>query len=74
MNREVHVRFCEGAGLRCPAPLTFIQAYDSVAEARRGIGAWLTFYNDERVHQALDYRTPREAYLGQSPVDAAPAE
>jgi hypothetical protein len=42
----------------------FINAYDSVAEARRGIGAWLTFYNDERVHQALDYRTPHQAYLG----------
>src|ERR1700677_3906045 len=38
----------------------FIKAYGSVAEARRSIGAWLAFYNDERLHQALDYRTPRE--------------
>ena len=54
----------------------FIKAYDSVAEARRGIGAWLTFYNDERVHQALGYRTPREAYVGAvvCAYDAAPAE
>jgi len=54
----------------------FLKAYDSVAEARRGIGAWLTFYNDERPHQALDYRTPREAYLGTVTCgyDAAPAE
>jgi putative transposase len=36
----------------------FIKAYASVFEARRGIGGWLTFYNDERPHQALDYRTP----------------
>jgi hypothetical protein len=53
MNREVHVRFWESAGLRCPAPLTFIKAYGSVAEARRGIGGWLSFYNEERLHQAL---------------------
>ena len=62
MNREVHVRFWESAGLRCPAPLTFIKAYASVGEARRGISGWLTFYNDERLHQALGYRTPRELF------------
>ena len=32
----------------------FIKAYVLVAEARRGIGAWLAFYDDERPHQALD--------------------
>ena len=40
----------------------FIKAYGSVAEARLGIGGWLTFYNDERPHQALDYRTPRAVF------------
>jgi putative transposase len=40
----------------------FIKAYGAVIEARRGIGGWLTFYNDERPHQALDYRTPREVF------------
>jgi putative transposase len=30
----------------------FLKAYDSVAEARRGMGDWLAFYNDERPHQA----------------------
>jgi hypothetical protein len=49
MNREVHVRFWESAGLRCPAPLTYLHAYVSVAEARAGIGAWLHFYNEERL-------------------------
>ncbi len=29
-----------------------VMAYDSVAEARAGIGAYLRFYNDERLHQA----------------------
>ena len=42
----------------------FIKAYASVAEARRGIGGWLSFYNDERPHQALAYRTPRAVFEG----------
>jgi hypothetical protein len=32
------------------------------AEARTGIGGWLSFYNDERQHQSLGYRTPRQIY------------
>lgn len=40
----------------------FIKAYDSVAEARRSIGAWLAFYNDERKHQSHGYRTPSEIF------------
>ena len=47
----------------------FIKAYASVAEARRGIGRWLGFYNDERLHQALGYRTPREMFAPRWPVD-----
>jgi len=42
----------------------YIRAYDSVAEARRRLGEWLTFYNDVRPHQSLDYRTPREIFEG----------
>ena len=42
----------------------FMKAYGSVAEARRGIGGWLRFYNDERPHQALKYRTPGEVFAG----------
>jgi putative transposase len=42
----------------------FLKAYDSVADARRGIGGWLSFYNDERPHQALVYRTPRAVFEG----------
>src|ERR1700693_1572287 len=40
----------------------FIKACASVGEARRGISGWLVFYNDERLHQALGYRTPREMF------------
>ena len=44
----------------------FIKAYVSVAEARRGMGAWLTFYNDERPHQSHGYRTPGEVFSGET--------
>ena len=40
----------------------FIKAYLSVPDARAGIGAWLRFYNDIRLHQALGYQTPREIF------------
>jgi putative transposase len=40
----------------------YLHAYATVAEAKTGIGAWLSFYNDERPHQSLGYRTPRQIY------------
>ena len=40
----------------------YLNAYASVAEAKTGIGVWLSFYNDERQHQSLGYRTPRQIY------------
>ena len=40
----------------------FTKAYGSVTEARFCINAWMKFYNDERKHQALGYRTPREIF------------
>jgi putative transposase len=40
----------------------YLNAYASVAEAKAGIGAWLDFYNEERQHQSLGYRPPRQIY------------
>ena len=40
----------------------YLNAYASVAEAKAGIGSWLDFYNGERQHQNLRYRTPRQIY------------
>ena len=40
----------------------YLKAYDSVDRARAGIGAYLTFYNNERPHQALDYKTPAQVF------------
>src|SRR3979409_262572 len=45
----------------------YLSAYASVAEAKAGIGSWLGFYNEERQHQSLGYRTPRQAYEAECP-------
>ncbi len=41
----------------------YLKAYQTVAEARTGINAYLEFYNQQRPHQAPGYRTPAEVYL-----------
>jgi putative transposase len=53
----------------------FIKAYESVPVARLGIGQWFAFYNEERPHQTLGYRTPRAVFEGEAsePVDNTPA-
>ncbi len=40
----------------------YLKAYRNGSEARRGIGAYLDFYNRERPHQSLDYRTPAQVF------------
>jgi putative transposase len=40
----------------------YLRAYENVAEARQAIAAYFEFYNNERLHQALDYRAPRQVF------------
>ena len=40
----------------------YLKAYESIAEARAGIGAYLEFYNSERRHQGLKRQTPDQVY------------
>ena len=40
----------------------YLRDYETPRQARCGIGGYLSFYNDRRVHQALGYRTPAEVY------------
>jgi len=42
----------------------YLKDYESVTEARVGIERYFRFYNQERLHQSLDYRTPAAIYLG----------
>lgn len=41
----------------------YLQDYQSPREARCGLADYLTFYNHQRLHQALAYHTPAELYL-----------
>jgi putative transposase len=40
----------------------YLRDYTRVPEARSGIGNWFRFYNHQRFHQSLDYRTPAAVF------------
>ena len=43
----------------------YLKDYQSVTEARDGIEKYFRFYNQDRLHQSLEYRTPAGLYLAQ---------
>ena len=46
----------------------YLKAYANAAEARKELGAYFRFYNNQRPHQALGYRTPAEVFFGHREV------
>jgi len=44
----------------------YLKDYESVTEARAGIEKYFRFYNQERVHQSLQYQTPAAIWLARS--------
>ena len=42
----------------------YLQAYATVAELEQGLRSYLRFYNEERLHQSLDYQPPQVVYRG----------
>jgi putative transposase len=44
----------------------YLRDYRAVSEAREGIGRHLQFYNHQRLHQSLGYRTPAAVHAGQA--------
>jgi putative transposase len=40
----------------------YIRGYETVPELEQGLGRYFPFYNQERFHQALAYRTPAAVY------------
>jgi len=42
----------------------FLKEYADLAAARLELGRFFAWYNGERLHQHLDYRTPNEVYEG----------
>ena len=52
MSREAHVRFCESVGLRCPAPLTYVEGRLSTRQYQAKDGTGFR-YRTEIVAQQL---------------------
>jgi len=74
----VHVRFGGGIRNRADLHLAgclpylwrtikqeevYLNDYATPREARQGLSPYLRFYNEERIHQSLDYHTPAEVYF-----------
>ncbi|MDD3250332.1 MAG: IS3 family transposase [Smithellaceae bacterium] len=41
----------------------YLHQYTSVSDAKRHLDRYFRLYNNERLHQSLDYRTPYEVYF-----------
>ena len=41
----------------------YLHDFVSVSEVKRALKKYFEYYNHERLHQALDYRTPVEVYF-----------
>jgi putative transposase len=40
----------------------YLHGYEAVPQLHAGLGRYFSFYNTERLHQSLDYRTPAAVY------------
>jgi len=41
----------------------YLKSYSTVQEVRSGLKEYFSFYNQQRLHQSLDYRAPMEVYF-----------
>ncbi|GBD90756.1 integrase core domain protein [bacterium BMS3Abin04] len=41
----------------------YLKGYQSISELRAGLTEYFYFYNNERFHQSLNYKTPAEVYF-----------
>jgi putative transposase len=46
----------------------YVKSYQNVKELEDGLEGWFAFYNHERPHQGLSYRTPAEVYHDARPI------
>lgn len=46
----------------------YLQGYSTVGELERGLSSYLRFYNEERLHQSLEYQPPLLVYHGAGKV------
>jgi putative transposase len=40
----------------------YLRCHETVPQLSKGLGRYFPFYNEERLHQSLDYRTPGQVY------------
>jgi putative transposase len=40
----------------------YLRCYETVPQLQQGLGRYFPFYNEERLHQSLEYRTPAAVY------------
>ena len=45
----------------------YLRSYRSMKEASKSLGSYIKFYNEERPHQSLGYKTPNEVHWAGSP-------
>jgi putative transposase len=50
----------------------YLHDYETAGDARTGLGNYFPFYNGQRLHQALDYRTPAQVYCPASLAGGIP--
>jgi len=48
----------------------FLREYEDIHEAREGLSRYFELYNNERLHQSLDYRIPSFVYFEREEVKA----
>jgi putative transposase len=44
----------------------YLHGYETVPQLRQGLERYFPFYNEQRMHQALDYQTPAAVYRGRA--------
>ena len=55
--------FCERLWRSVKYENVYLQQYDSVRQLQAGLSDYFDFYNHERPHQSLNYRTPAEEHF-----------
>lgn len=48
----------------------YLKGYETVRDVEQGLTEYFHFYNTERIHQSLQYKTPQEVYKGMYRVAA----
>lgn len=48
----------------------YVRDYSSISELRVGIGRFMDYYNNERLHSALGYRRPMDVHMNQVRIAA----